>query len=89
MSKVAGGDGNLFDAEPGYQKLNDDLGVEYKVIRVLGKGNRHEQPAAIRSIAGVIFRKMLAQDRIFNPGEDTVADLFIDRHPSGARPAFL
>ena len=55
VRKVAGGNRDLDDAETGDEQLDDDLGVEYKVVRVLGEGNRREQAAAIGPIAGVIF----------------------------------
>ncbi len=55
VRKVAGGNRDFDDAETGDEQLDNDLGVEYKVIRILGEGDRREQVAAVGPIAGVIF----------------------------------
>src|SRR5215510_11890933 len=75
------------DAKSLMLKLNDDLRVEVKIIGHLGEIDLFQRFEAVGTVPAVKFGELHSQRAIFESGENSVADVFIERHPAPQRSA--
>src|SRR6266576_1792130 len=77
---VIGRDRQLADSHSRYQQLNNDFGVEMKIVGIAVKRHPLEGGHRVNPIAGMKLAEMGAQQTVLAPGEDLIADEFIERH---------
>jgi len=85
---VVGWDGGFGDAEAAFDELDDDLGVEVPVPGESAEGDLAEGFDGVGAVAGVEFGKTGADEVVFEEGEDTVAEEFIEGHVAFAGGAW-
>ena len=71
---------NFVDACAGAEKLDDDLGVEVKHVRVEFEGNAAEGGGGVGLVAGVELGERGAEDEILVGGEGFITDPLIEGH---------
>ena len=71
---------NFVDACAGAEKLDDDLGVEVKDVRVEFEGNAAEGGGGVGLVAGVELGERGAEDEILVGGESFITDPLVERH---------
>ena len=67
----------------------DDLGVEVEVVGVGHQVEVAESVHPVGAIAAVPLREVQAGQPVLEPGQDSVADVLVERHPAGAGTAGL
>ena len=77
---VIGGNGQFFDAQPGTEQLDDDLGVEVEIVGVGGERHLFQGFDGIEAVSGMEFGEVGAEEAVLDSGEDLVAYIFIERH---------
>src|SRR5512132_2449316 len=77
--------GYLVDAQPRLDQLNDDFGIEVKVIGVAVEWQLLKRRHRINSIPGMKLTQVCPQQPILKRSEDFIADQLIERHTALAR----
>jgi len=67
-------------AEPG--DLRQHLVVKDEVVRVFPQRERLQQFAGKGPVAGMVLRELLAQEYVFDQGQEPVGNVLVERHPS-------
>src|SRR5277367_4091570 len=78
--KVAGGAGDLADAEAKHDGLGDHLIIEDEVIGVFEQRESLEYIARKGAEAGVVFRELDSEEEVLEGRKKTVGDVFVARH---------
>ena len=86
---VVGRDRQLRDAEFFQDELDDDLGIEMKILRVPLERNLRQRAGRVEPVAGMKLREPGAEHPVLEIGQDLVADPFVERHAAGAGGAFV
>jgi hypothetical protein len=79
---VVSGNRDFCNMKSGGVELHYDVGVEIEPEAVAGEGDLPERRRAIGAIAAVHLRHLRPQDQVLHPRQDTVADPFVQRHPT-------
>jgi len=77
---VIGRHRKLPDLQAGYYELDDDLGIEMKVVGIAIEWNTRKRRGRIDTIARVEFAELGSQEFVFDPGQDLVSDKLVKRH---------
>ncbi len=78
--KVARADRDLFDLKMLHVKLDDDLSVKNKTIRIFLKMNLIERACAVSAKSGMVLTEISTQYDIFKSGEQDIGIVFPQRH---------
>src|SRR5438034_2751907 len=73
-------DWNFLDALIGQHQLNDDFGIEMKIIRVALERDLPERVRGIEAITGMKFGEPCVKHEILKMGQHLISDPFIKRH---------
>jgi hypothetical protein len=79
---VVGGDGYLGDGAAALVQLQDDLGVEVEAVGVRLERDLVQRAHLVSAIPAVPLAQVHAGDGVLEPGEDAVADIFVEGHAS-------
>ena len=86
---VVSRDGQLGDPQFFHHQLDDDLGVEMKIIRVFFERDLRQRRRRVEPVTGMKFGERRPQHSILERGQDLVADPFVSRHAARARRLFV
>ena len=78
-------DRHLDDPLPDVEQLDDDLGVEVEVVRVEREPDPPQRRHRVGAVAAVELGEPGAQQRVLHSGEESVADVLVERHPPAQR----
>ena len=79
---VVGGDRHLDDPGSVVVQLQEHLGVEVEAVRVLLEGDAGQRGHREGPVAGVPLGEVQAAHGVLEAGEDAVADVLVERHPT-------
>ena len=80
---VMGWDGNFSDFGPDSEALDENIGVEVKIIGVEVEGYFFKGLDSVGAVASVEFAQVSPEHAVFDSGEHLVAEPFVERHAAG------
>ena len=77
------------DAKIPEHELNDNFGVEMKVVRVFFEWHLGQRLGRVKPVTGMELGQRRPENAILEPRQNLVANPFVSRHSAGARRAFI
>src|SRR5204863_5576820 len=79
---VMGRDLKLCHSGAGVEGLEQDFGVEMKIVCVDLEGNSPQERRRIAAQSGVVFREALSRYKVLEPRQDPVSNDLVGWHPA-------
>src|SRR5579864_5594782 len=84
---VVSGNRKLLDAKTRAEELDNDFGIEMKIVGILVKRDAGQRPYRIDPVTGMEFREAGPEKTILDSRQNLIAHPFIQRHSAVTRGA--